>query len=118
MAPMDGKRPALFAREITKQFETLRSGPLAGLSDWVAADPNQQRGEIVLIVQGAPSIDDQEIDADTEHLLRTLLAELPVKQAASLAARITGQKKNRLYELALRMTGEAGGAGDTPGSMT
>ena len=109
------QRPALFAREITTQFETLRTGTLVELSDWVATDPNQQRGEIVVIVQGAPSVDARELDADTEHLLRTLLAELPVKQAASLASRITGQKKNRLYELALRMTGEGRGEAEPPG---
>ena len=109
------QRPALFAREITKQFETLRTGTLAELSDWVATDPNQQRGEIVVIVQGAPPADAQDLDADTEHLLRTLLSELPVKQAASLASRITGQKKNRLYDLALRMAGEGGGADEPPG---
>jgi 16S rRNA (cytidine1402-2'-O)-methyltransferase len=57
---------------------------------------------MVLLVAGAPARE-EEIDVEAERVLSILLEELPVKQAASLAARITGVKKNRLYQHALTM---------------
>src|SRR5712692_1817505 len=91
----------VFARKLTKQFETIRAGMLAELHDWVAGDENQQRGEIVILLHGREQKEDQAIDAEAERVLRILLAELPVKQAAALAAQITGLKKNQLYQYAL-----------------
>jgi 16S rRNA (cytidine1402-2'-O)-methyltransferase len=96
------EREAVFARELTKQFETIRTGTLAELAMWVASDANQQRGEIVVLVRGAV-IDDAALDVQAERVLRLLLAELPVKQAAHLTAQITGQKKNLLYQRALAL---------------
>jgi 16S rRNA (cytidine1402-2'-O)-methyltransferase len=100
MAVFGGERAATYARELTKQFETVRHGTLAELHAWVAGDPNQQRGEIVVLVAGATP-DPAALDADSERVLRILLAELPVRQAVSLAAQITGRKKNALYDQAL-----------------
>ncbi len=97
---MGSDRQATVARELTKTFETVRDGTLAGLVDWVQADSNQQKGEFVVILQGAPARD-AELDADAEQVLTVLMAELPLKQAASLAAKITGLPKNRLYEAGL-----------------
>ncbi len=95
-------RQVVLARELTKTFETIRGAPLAELVEWVRNDPDQQRGECVLVVEGAPqSTDDDALDPAAERVLDILLEELPVKQAAALAARITGVKKNRLYQLAL-----------------
>ncbi len=102
-AVFGGERQAAFARELTKQFETIRAGTLTQLLDWLRADPNQQRGEIVVLVHGQAAEEDRIIDAEAERVLRILLAELPVKQAAGLAAQITGVKKNRLYQHALRL---------------
>jgi len=97
-----GERPALLARELSKTFETLKGLPLAELSDWVAADSNQQRGECVLIVSGWQKPDqDAELDDESLRILDLLLKELPIKQAAALAADITGERKNRLYQIAL-----------------
>lgn len=101
-AVFGAQRPALFARELTKQFETLRRGALAELAQWVAHDSDQQRGEIVVVVQGAEE-QAQEIGTAAEDVLRVLLKELPVKQAAALAADITGAKKNALYRRALEL---------------
>ena len=98
-----GDRPAVLARELTKLFETIRRLPLAELRDWIAADSNQQRGECVLVVHGcAPQ--GGEISAEAERILALLMAELPLKQAARLAAQITGIKKNVLYQFALTMS--------------
>lgn len=95
-------RYVVLARELTKTFETIKGAPLAELVEWVMTDPDQQRGECVLIVDGAPQRDDEAaLDPAAERVLDVLLEELPVKQAAGLTARITGLKKNRLYQVAL-----------------
>lgn len=98
-------RQVVLARELTKTFETIKGAPLAELVEWVRADADQQRGECVLIVEGAPQVTDGDaLDPAAERVLDILLTELPVKQAAALAAQITGLKKNRLYQLALEKT--------------
>ena len=96
-------REAVLARELTKQFETVRSGTLAELSEWVSRDPHQQLGEFVILIHGVPRAEREAVDEEAERVLRILLEELPVSQAAALAARITGLKKNRLYEHALNL---------------
>jgi len=96
-------RQAVIARELTKTFETIHGDTLAGLSGWLASDTNQQRGEFVVMVGGAP-FEDQLIDSEAERVLRLLLDEMPLKQAAALAAKITGVKKNLLYQFALALT--------------
>ena len=112
------QRQAVLARELTKAFETVHGEPLEGLRAWVEADPNQRRGECVLVVEGAPPrTDGAEQDADAEHVLQVLTAELPLKQAVALAARITGQNKNRLYTMALeREKPESGTRDRGPGT--
>ncbi len=105
VAVFGGAREAVFARELTKQFETLRHATLEELSRWVAEDANQQRGEIVVLIHGAAPAAAETTD-DAAHILRILIRELPVSQAAALAAELTGQKKNMLYELALALKSE------------
>tara|TARA_Y100000782_G_scaffold105964_1_gene126437 strand:- start:147 stop:1004 length:858 start_codon:yes stop_codon:yes gene_type:complete len=102
---LGGERRVLLARELTKTFETLHAAPLAELVAWVAADSDQQRGECVLVVEGAPEPEADEVSAQTLHILDLLLAELPVKRAARLAAEITGARKNQLYQIALERDG-------------
>ena len=96
------ERPALLARELTKTFETLKGLPLAELAAWVAADSNQQRGECVVLIAGwqAPE-GDEAVSAEAMRVLNLLLAEMPLKRAAALAAEITGVRKNLLYQVAL-----------------
>lgn len=95
------QRHVVLARELTKLFETIHRCPLADAPAWLAADANRQRGEFVVLVEGA--VANQDDDAESERVLRVLLTELSVKQAAALAAQITGQKKNALYERALQI---------------
>jgi len=104
-----GGRHAVLARELTKQFETIRDASLEELADWVAADRNQQKGEIVLLVAGCPQPDKYQVSAEAEQLLAILLDELPVKLAAKLAARITGLNKRDLYNRALQLKTPRGG---------
>lgn len=101
-AVFGGDRPALLAREITKTFETLKGLPLAELRAFVQGDSNQQRGECVVLVAGwtAPE-GEQAVSVEAQRVLDLLLAELPLKRAAALAAEITGVRKNLLYQLAL-----------------
>ncbi|WP_177430826.1 MULTISPECIES: 16S rRNA (cytidine(1402)-2'-O)-methyltransferase [unclassified Pseudomonas] len=95
-------RQALLARELTKTFETLQGLPLDQLCEWVAADANQQRGECVVLVAGwqAPE-DEAAVSVEALRVLDLLLAEMPLKRAAALAAQITGVRKNLLYQAAL-----------------
>ena len=84
-------------------FETIESGDLAALLAWLQSDTNQQKGEFVVLVQGRPPAGEGALDEATWHVLTVLVAELPLKQAAALAAKITGLPKNELYAQALEM---------------
>ena len=95
-------RPALLARELTKTFETLKGLPLGELHAFVANDSNQQRGECVVLVAGWTAPDDEQaVGSEALRVLDLLLAEMPLKRAAALAADITGVRKNLLYQAAL-----------------
>ena len=103
-AVFGGQRKAVIARELTKRFETVHGDSLSGLQAWLAADANQCRGEFVVLVQGASRSETDTQDAEAVRILTILLQELPTKQAAALAAKITGQKKNGLYRLGLSLS--------------
>lgn len=96
------EREAVIARELTKTFETIRGGSLAELMAFVDGDPNQRKGEMVVMVRGKPKAEsDQALDAEAERIMNILLQELSVKQASQLGAEITGLKKKVLYQWAL-----------------
>lgn len=100
-------REAVIARELTKNFETFLSGNFGTLSKRLAEDPNQIKGELVVLVCGADEKPDgQALTPETEHTMKVLLEALPVKQAAALAAKICGEKKNKLYQWALERKGD------------
>ncbi len=95
------ERKMVLARELTKQFETYLSGSIAEVAAQVNADANQQRGEFVLMLSGAPATE-QEADVQTGlRTLELLRAHMPLKKAAACAAEIHGLRKNQLYQLAL-----------------
>ncbi len=98
---LEPQREVVIARELSKMFEQIVRMPLADAPAWLAADANHLRGEFVLVVSGPPPR--VGMDGETERILAALLAELPVKQAAKLAAEITGQPKNALYARALEL---------------
>lgn len=102
MLPVFGAdRRVAFARELTKTFETIKRMELSTLIDWVEADENQRKGEIVLVVEGkkADTTDMQQVD----KYLAIMLAELPVKQAVNLVVKMTGENKNDIYRRALEL---------------
>lgn len=99
-------RTLVIARELTKHFEQVVSLPLAEAPAWLAADSNRMRGEFVLVVS-APVPAGDGLDGEAERVLKILLQELPLKQAAALAAQITGVARKQLYQHALLLKGEA-----------
>lgn len=100
-AVLGEKRRIVIARELTKLFESVHACTLAEAADWLAADPLRRKGEFVLIVEGAAETTAAE-DAG-QRALEALLGELPLRRAVDLAARITGERKNELYKLALEL---------------
>ena len=100
---LGGERRLTFARELTKTFETFHTCAASDASAWLQADTNQQRGEFVLLVEAAAVKEADEIPEETVRVLKLLLADLPLKQAVKLATEITHEKKNVLYEFALKL---------------
>ena len=94
-------RRIVIARELTKLFEQIHVCALGEAGIWLGADANRVKGEFVLLVEGATERGDDA--AEAERVLTILLEALPVNQAAKIAARITGQKKNALYARALEL---------------
>jgi 16S rRNA (cytidine1402-2'-O)-methyltransferase len=109
-AVFGASREVVICREITKKFETIKRVLLADAVAWLESDSNQQRGEFVLVLTKPNQ--DAAIEAKTaetatlERTLRILLAELPVKQAVAMAVQLTSEKKNTVYELALKIRDE------------
>ena len=95
-----GQRTITVGRELTKQFEEITNVSAEGLPAWLAEDANRLRGEFVLVLHPRPGDTSGEPD---DRVLKLLLAELPLKTAVKLSAEITGQPRNVLYELALRL---------------
>lgn len=90
-------REITLCRELTKQFETIRRGPVAEICDWVASDSNQRRGELVLVL--SPVAQSSSWTDKDEALAKSLLTELPVSRVAKIMAAHTGLKRQELYAL-------------------
>ena len=99
------QRQAVICRELTKTWETIHGDSLGALSQWIMADDNNRRGEFVVLIHGAPVVDQDSQLSEADRQLRILLEELPVRQAAALAAKLTGLKKNAVYKRALELAG-------------
>ena len=98
-----GARVVTVCRELTKQFESVSTMPAAELPAWLAADAHRSRGEFVLVVHALVSVAEESDTPVFDSTLRTLLAALPLKQAVTLAAELTGAPRNALYERALAL---------------
>jgi 16S rRNA (cytidine1402-2'-O)-methyltransferase len=94
-------RAAVIVRELTKVHETTYRGSLGALLDRARDDERLLRGEMVLLIAGAPA---RETDgSDLDRVLAVLLRQLSVKQAAQLAAQLTGVRDNEAYKRALKL---------------
>ena len=101
MAALFPERSLTLAREITKTFETFLSGTVTKIQTTLKNDGNQARGEMVLILHPTLREKHDILPEAAQNVMKTLAAELPTKQAAELAAKITGESKKALYDLAL-----------------
>jgi 16S rRNA (cytidine1402-2'-O)-methyltransferase len=110
LALTQAERRVTVCRELTKQFETVATMPAIALPGWLAADSNRGRGEFVLVLHAvaASTAENTTLSQAVEHTLAALLDALPLKQAVSLAASVTGAPRNALYQraLALRQTAD------------
>ncbi|WP_136066985.1 16S rRNA (cytidine(1402)-2'-O)-methyltransferase [Modicisalibacter radicis] len=104
MQALLGERRIVIARELTKTFETYLEGSATRLLERLESDPNQARGEFVVMVAGAPPTETEGAWVEGETLLRVLLAEgVGVKQAAAVAASLLGGRKKAWYARAMSL---------------
>jgi 16S rRNA (cytidine1402-2'-O)-methyltransferase len=108
MAQAMPMRRVTLARELTKQFEEVATLEARAAPAWLAADANRSRGEFVLVLHAVAAEETVALDTTAERTLTLLLAELPLKQAVSLASTISGAPRNALYERALALRGDIG----------
>lgn len=102
------ERQIVLGRELTKTFETFYSGTVDQVLEALSADPHGSKGEFVVMIHGAEAEleEDGEAALDVDRLIKLLLAELPVKKVAKLAAELSGRPKNELYQRALELKQE------------
>ena len=102
------QRRTTLCRELSKQFETVLTRSAAELPAWLAEDANRLRGEFVLVLhaQAPAAVSPDALPPATLHTLQVLLRELPLKQAVSLTAELTGAPRNALYQQALLLRAE------------
>ena len=101
---LGGERRVVFCRELTKLYETIHSCTLNDAPSWLSS---QQKGEFVVIVEGFGIEEKTGLSEEAERVLGILLDALPLNQAVKLASSISGENRNALYELALKMRGSA-----------
>ena len=95
------EREICLVREISKRYETVYRGRVASVLQQLIDHPEQQRGEFVLVVEGVLPVRSDDLSPADQHVLRCLLPAMPLKQAAALAADITGGRRRLFYQQAL-----------------
>jgi 16S rRNA (cytidine1402-2'-O)-methyltransferase len=93
-------RRIVIARELTKKFETIIGVTAGELTMWVAANVAQMRGEFVVVIDAAATNDQPKSEFDARTLMKALLEELPASKAAKVAAKLTDEPRQALFELA------------------
>jgi 16S rRNA (cytidine1402-2'-O)-methyltransferase len=102
-----GVRAITVGRELTKQFEQIATMPAGDFAAWLAQDKHRQSGEFALAIHPQVMVqNDASINQEAVRILKLLLAELPTKTAVKLAADITHEPRNALYDLALQLKNE------------
>lgn len=94
-------RYTVLARELTKTWESIKGAAAGELLQWIKADDNRRRGEMVLIIEGMKADEQPALPAEALRTLALLRNELPLNKATALTAEIHGVKKNALYQYAL-----------------
>lgn len=98
---LGGSRQVVIARELTKRYETVITGTCEQVLALFEQGEDQCRGEFVILLAGVEEIPKEE--AEVMSILKVLLSEMPLKQAAGLAAKLTGRRKNQVYEMAITL---------------
>jgi 16S rRNA (cytidine1402-2'-O)-methyltransferase len=93
-------RRIVIARELTKKFETIVGMPVSEINNWLTANAEKMRGEFVILVDAAPTQQRAQTSLDKKALMKALLDELPASKAAKVAAKLTGESRQALFELA------------------
>ena len=101
-------RPLVLAKELTKRHERFLDGRARELRARFDAEPELGKGEFVVLIDNAASAGDERLNADDRDVIKLLLAEVSVKTAVRIAARITGKKKNEIYRATLEIAAESG----------
>lgn len=96
-------RRITLARELTKNFETIKQKSLGEMKDWVDSDDNQQRGEIVLVLEGEKLQKKNEMDNSAVALVTLLINELPPKQVSKIVAEYCSIPKKLVYDYVLSL---------------
>ena len=99
-------RRLCIAREISKLHEDIRQGSAKELLDWLQAHPEKQKGEFVLLVEASAKQESTNDSQALRDMIAVLLKELSTSKAAQIAAQISGEKKNKCYQLALELEKE------------
>ena len=97
------ERRITLVREITKTYETIKQKTCEEMQNWIKQNPEQQKGECVLVVEGAgkPDQNPVRVEVDVDDLLGSLLSVMSLKDSAQTVAELTGLGKNDLYQRAL-----------------
>jgi len=96
-------RQVVFARELTKLFETVVKAPLHELLTFINSDVNQIKGELVLLLEGKPKANKDDGIEALKKMLTVLLEEVSLKQAVTIAMKLTNLKRNAIYPIALSL---------------
>ena len=94
-------REVCLAKELTKAFETIHTGSIPNLIEYLTIDQNHQKGEFVILISATNKIDLAEAEIQLDSLLPILCAEMGTSKAAKIAAKITGIDKNKCYKRAM-----------------
>lgn len=97
-------RRATVARELTKTHETLYRGTLEELAHRAREEENFRRGELTIVVEGAPAQDTMVDEARLHRTVELLAQALPPSRAAALAAQLCGVTRGAAYALVMQCT--------------
>lgn len=103
VAVLGENREIIMGRELTKQFETIKHGITSELLEFIRSDPNQQRGEFVLLIypKAVLKVVEETLTGEQIKVLKLLLPELPPKKAVAITHKLTGANKDLLYNYAI-----------------
>jgi 16S rRNA (cytidine1402-2'-O)-methyltransferase len=92
------ERKLAVARELTKLYETVLSGTLGEITHKVASDSNQQKGEFVIVVDGALPVEQASLSEEQILMISELLNDLAVSRIAGIMSKVFGGKKKVWYQ--------------------